>query len=288
MMPMNRESEDQAVEALIAASLSQLERDAPLTEEELGRYIDQRVTLISEDRSALEDSKEETMRAVEQILQSADLKNERESCSSKTKNSESAPFQVGKTAPSEFIEAILIAQLTRLLSSNEYPLGRFRYTKFAYFSHRKAEDDVCTKFLKKAAGPYSPAARYKGPEGIALRHGYIKWADPSKRTAFIVGDQIAKIDQYLSRYRVCLAVGWVVSHFRYTKNEDLELLSTVDFAAVELKKSGAAIDLEAVKKIIATDKEWAPKLNRAIFSNEKLHFALDKLQSLFPATYGAE
>ena len=101
----------------------------------------------------------------------------------------------------------------------------------------------------------------------------------------VCGQNIDKIDQYLSRYQVCGAIDWVVSKFKFRKNDDLELLATVDFACLDLLRSGVAVTAQAVKHIIATNQEWAPKLKREIFSDKKIADALLELQDIFPATY---
>lgn len=139
--------------------------------------------------------------------------------------------------------------------------------------------------MKKAAGPYSPWARYQGPEKIALTNGYVKRAKIGVYEGFVVGENIEKIDQYISRYPVCAALEWVVDKFRWRKNEELELLTTVDFAAVELKRGNAVVTWQAVKAIIAENREWAPKLDRAIFSDSNILEALTELRELFPATF---
>jgi hypothetical protein len=100
-----------------------------------------------------------------------------------------------------------------------------------------------------------------------------------------VGDNINKIDQYVSRYPVCAAVDWVVGHFRYKKNDELELFATVDFAALDLVKQAAPIIMENVKRIIAENREWKAKLQREIFSDANITRALAELRTLFPATY---
>jgi hypothetical protein len=193
--------------------------------------------------------------------------------------------QIQHRAQPEFVEAIAIAQVTRLHSDSEYPLGRKRCQKLTYFSHRKVEDDVTKQYLKKAAGPYSPWVRYQGPEKIALGNKYVKRAKIGVYDGFVVGENIDKIDQYVSRYPVCVALDWVVDKFRFRKNEELELLTTVDFAAVELKRGKTAVTWQAVKAIIAENREWAPKLDRAIFSDSNILEALTELRELFPATY---
>ena len=190
-----------------------------------------------------------------------------------------------RKASDEFVEAVLIAQFTREMSSPEFPLGHLRQNKLVYFAHRKTDEDVAKHFLKKAAGPYSQWATYKGPEGIAQRNGYVKTAKVGKRVGFLVGDNINKIDQYVTRYPVCAAVDWVVRHFRRTRNEDLELFATVDFAALDLVKHATPITMENVKRIIAENSEWKAKLQREIFSDANITRALAELRMLFPATY---
>lgn len=186
-------------------------------------------------------------------------------------------------APDQFVEAVLIAQFTREISP--FPLGHLRQNKLVYFAHRRADDDVTGRFSKLAAGPYSPWATYKGPEGIAQRNGYVRKGKVGNRTGFLVGDKIGDIDQYVSRYPACAAVAWVVSNFRFKKNEELELFATVDFAALELIQQHKTVTTESVKQIINTTKEWTAKLQREIFSDSKITEALTELRNLFPSTY---
>jgi hypothetical protein len=282
----NANTHDEAIEALIVASLRAPDKEADLTDEEIRRYVDQRVTLSSEDEAALESSKVDVMREIAGILQGSEA--DKADCAiSKPTAMSSKPSTPAKRSlpPEEFIEAVVIAQLTRLLSSPEYPLGRKRYQKLAYLSHRKAEDDVTQHFLKKAAGPYSPWARYQGPEKIALTNGYVRPAKVGVFEGLVVGANIDQIDAYLPRYPVCAAIDWAVGRFRKRKNDDLELLATVDFAALDLNQARTIVTVEAVKQIIATNKEWTAKLKREIFSDFNIVRALDELQALFPATY---
>ena len=164
-------------------------------------------------------------------------------------------------------------------------MGRMRYNKLAYLAHRKADDDVTQRYLKKAAGPYSPWSKYGGPEKIALKNGYIKNAKSGNYEGWIPGERVGDIDLYLPNYPVCSAVLWVVAKLHYKKKEELELLATVDFAALDLRTRGRDVTRETIKWIIATDKEWAPKLNRDIFSDENIEKALADLSGLFPSSY---
>jgi hypothetical protein len=286
MTPKNATAQEKAVEALIAASLRAPDMETEVTQDEISRYVDQRVTLSSEDRAALEQSKPGVMQAIKSIL----LGNEQEDHApaarpAKAERAEHFEPSHRRCASSEFVEAILIAQITRLVATPQYPLGHLRQNKMVYFAHRKAEEDVGEYFLKKAAGPYSPRATYQGPERIAQENGYVKKAKSGKFFGFIAGDNIDKIDRYISRHPVCATVDWVVGQFRYCNKEKLELLATVDFAAIELIQSKKVITMENVKVVIATTKEWTAKLGREIFSAENITQALSELRKLFPKTY---
>jgi len=188
--------------------------------------------------------------------------------------------QMATKASDEFVEAILISQLVHKTDTSRYPLGRFRYNKLAYFAHRKAGDNVNDIYLKKAAGPYSPWAKYKGPESIAVKNGYVKLANNSDNPGLLPGNKVADIGRYINRYPSVLAVDWVIDNFRYKKNEELELLSTVDYAMQDLARNKKDINMNSVKDIIASHKEWAPKLDRTTFSDENITKAISDLQSL--------
>lgn len=195
------------------------------------------------------------------------------------------PAKPARKTTDEFVEAVTIAYLTRQLFDPMFPLGRKRYNKFAYLAHRKADDDVAEFYLKKAAGPYSPWAKYQGPEKIALAKGYIKNAKVGELVGFAPGDKIAEIERYAPNYPICAAVDWVVKTFRYKKTDELELLATVDYAALDLLREKKPISLDAIKHIIATNKEWAAKLKREIFSDANITRALTELRTVFPGTY---
>jgi type I restriction enzyme S subunit len=75
-----------------------------------------------------------------------------------------------------------------------------------------------------------------------------------------------------------------MEQFRRTTNEELELLTTVDMAVVELKGAGKGVDVVGVKDILRADKEWQPKLGRPIFSDRNIARAIDKCKDLFEAS----
>ncbi len=187
-----------------------------------------------------------------------------------------------KAPNKEFIEALIIAALVRkLVDRPNFPLGAFRRQKFAYFAHRKAEHDVTAQYLKKAAGPYSPWTKYGGPEKIAQTNGYVVWEKSGSKEGFVPGPKIGEIDRYLPHQSIAPAIDWVVEKFHYVKNTQLELLSTVDFASEELRRVNRPVTVAEIRKLIAEDKEWAPKLDRELFSAAKVVEALRELESLF-------
>jgi type I restriction enzyme S subunit len=193
----------------------------------------------------------------------------------------------GKRSTSEhFKEAILIAALARALATLEFPLGRLRYNKLAYLVHRKTEHAVKEHYLKKAAGPYSPWAKYQGPEKIALQNGYIVRHKSGQHEGLIAGPKVEAIDSYLPRYDFSQTVGWVVNKFRYRKNDELELLTTVDFAVLDLITRSIPICVDNVKRVIAENSEWTPKLSRSIFSDSNIANAIAELRKHFPDIYG--
>lgn len=285
--PDNEGNDHAAIEALIAASLHLPGSDDAPSLEEISRYLDQKTTLTPDDSAALEKTKEDLIARAKDILQpSQKLQADKlEAVSRASSGTKSKKGNKTKQPSEEFVEAIVIALITRLHSSPEHPLGRKRYQKLAYLAHRNAEDNVQRHFLKKAAGPYSPWARYQWPENIAIKNGYVKRTKCGVFEGLVVGDNIGHIDLYTSHYSVCTSVNWVIQNFRYRKNDELELLATVDFAALDLRCANTAITLERIKHVIATNEEWKAKLKREIFCDVSIARALGELQNLFPTTY---
>lgn len=68
MTPKNVRAQDQALEALVAASLRCPDKLPEITENEIRRFVEQKITLSTEDEAALAKSKPGLMRAIESIL----------------------------------------------------------------------------------------------------------------------------------------------------------------------------------------------------------------------------
>ncbi len=178
-----------------------------------------------------------------------------------------------------FNEAVVIAVLADKFGSNEYPLGRKRYTKLSYLLHRYYQESI-SAYKKKAAGPYNPKTRYSGAEKIATNSQYICAHKNGKFTGFIASENIAKAYDYFNKWYGKEASAWL-EQFRRIRKDTLELWTTVDMAIVELNTNNTPINLESVKDIIAGNEEWKPKLKRSVFSDENIVKAIHKSQTLF-------
>ncbi len=187
--------------------------------------------------------------------------------------------QPAKPHSPAFNEAVVISMLAKQFGSDEYPLGRKRYTKLSYLLHRYHEK-AAEGYLKKAAGPYNPKTRYGGAEKIAINHGYIKEQTRGRFRGFIAGRDIGQAITYFEKWYGADAGHWL-EQFRYKSNDELELLATVDMAAKELRDQGLVVAVGSVKEVIAGDQEWKAKLSREIFSDDRIAEAIEQCQALF-------
>ena len=173
----------------------------------------------------------------------------------------------------------MIATLVKHFGGEDYPLGRKRYTKLSYLLHRRVEQQA-EGYLKKAAGPYNPQTKYGGPEKIAKHNGYItEHKGPKGHSGFIAADNIAQAEGYFEKWYGPEVIQWL-EQFRYKKNDDLEVLATVDMAAVELRAAGKSVDVAAVKDVIASHPEWEAKLDPPVFSDANIAEAIKQSDDL--------
>lgn len=182
--------------------------------------------------------------------------------------------QPKKEPSKEFKEAVLIACLTERFGSENYPLGRKRYTKLSYLFHRYSDNKI-QDYLRKAAGPYNPKTKYGGPEKIALTSKYIKdWKGEKGTTGFVFADKIDDAKKYFSNYWQIADLDWLVTEFKFKSNDELELLATVDNSLMELSKNKLEFTATNVLNIIKSEKEWEAKLERTIFSDANVEKAI--------------
>jgi hypothetical protein len=144
------------------------------------------------------------------------------------------------------------------------------------------ETDIRSKFIT----PVIPWTKLDGPQDIASTRGYVLDTKTDPLNGMVAGDYIAAVDEYMSDPLVGEAVDWVMKNFHFETNDSLELLTTVDFAAVGLRKEGKEISREAVKKVITNSKDWTAKLGWGLFSDEKIDGALKRLAGVFSEMYG--
>lgn len=179
-----------------------------------------------------------------------------------------------------FNEAVVISTLVSRFGKEDYPLGRKRYTKLSYLLHRRVERRA-EGYLKKAAGPYNPQTKYGGPEKIAKANGYILQHKGSKgHSGFIAADNIAQAEGYFEKWYGPDVLQWL-EQFRFKKNDDLEVLATVDMATVELHEAGTEVNVASVTSVIANHPEWEAKLDRAAFSDANIAAAIEVCGELF-------
>ena len=194
------------------------------------------------------------------------------------KKAESAP----KGHNQHYDDAIAISAIVNAFYDDRFILGRVKVQKLLYLLRRKQDADV-SAFKKKAAGPYNEEARYKGGESIAVKSGYIAVERSDKGSKFSKGSSIAAALKYVGNMQS--DIDWLLEKFKfYNTNKDtknLEVLATVDMAVCELKKDGKAINLDAVKGVIRSNKEWAPKLQKPYFTDAAINQAVIESKELF-------
>lgn len=177
-------------------------------------------------------------------------------------------------------DAVLIAAIVNAIYSDKYPLGRKKVQKLLYLVRRHQEASV-TCFKKKAAGPYDDEVRYKGGEPIAKTNKYIATKTNNAGTIFGKGENIEKALVYIEKWNMQSDIEWLVSQFKYTKVDQLELIATIDMARCDLEKEGIPVSLSTVKNLIATNKEWRAKLDKNYFDDLSIQRGIDESYKLF-------
>lgn len=180
----------------------------------------------------------------------------------------------------QFDDAVVIAAIVNEFYTDAIPLGRKKIQKLLYLLRRKQEADT-SAFKKKAAGPYADEVRYKGGEPIAVRNKYVAKKQGAKGTTFSKGEKIESALEYIEKWEMSDDINWLVSTFKYTKTNDLELFATIDMAICDLINSGEAVSVASIKNLIASNKEWKDKLSKTYFSDNDIARAIRFCQSTF-------
>ena len=177
-------------------------------------------------------------------------------------------------------DAVLIAAIVNAFYSDKYTLGRKKIQKLLYLVRRHQEVSIAC-FKKKAAGPYSDEIRYKGGEPIAKTNKYIKTQKNNFGTIFSAGENIDKALDYIAKWDMQFDIDWLISQFKYTKVDNLELIATIDMARCDLEKEGIPVSLSTIKHLIATNEEWKAKLKKDYFNDFSIQRGIEESYKLF-------
>lgn len=197
----------------------------------------------------------------------------------KDKDVKVVPIDKAKVQPKandEFKDAVLISMLAYKFGSNQYPLGAFRRQKLSYLFKRHNNLPI-DEYLKKAMGPYNSQMKYRGGEGIAIRNKYVKQIGSR---GLVATGSISKAEDYFNKYYGLESLSWLETNFKYTKNDDLEVIATVDYAIVDLKSQNKEITLDNIKSYIENNEEWKPKLQKDFFNDNAILKAMNTSRTL--------
>lgn len=157
MTPQKARADDKAIEALIGASMRTPGKETEVTDEEISRHVEQRVTLSAEDRAALDKSKPGLKQAIKEILRGKE--------------------QVGRehvkgrhTRGIYFRRAAFDAYIIHALP-NDDNLGRTKIEKITHLAEYHCGVDCEREPVRDAAGPVDYGSRRK-VESLAKKQGW--------------------------------------------------------------------------------------------------------------------
>jgi type I restriction enzyme S subunit len=170
-------------------------------------------------------------------------------------------------------DAVILVALVNSFGTEQHPFTAFDCQKFPYLFHRHIEG-VAKGYKKFAAGPYNPSLKYSTARPIALGKKYIRECMGFYK-GFVIDENAGEALGYFEKWHGEEPLKWL-EQFRYIKNrrDELELLTTVDMAMVELRNNKKPIIVSAVKEIIQNSDEWKAKLKREIFSDKNITRAI--------------
>jgi type I restriction enzyme S subunit len=183
-------------------------------------------------------------------------------------------------AKEAYRDAVIMVALVNAFGTEEHPFTAFDCQKFPYLFHRHVEG-AAKGYTKQAAGPYNADLKYRTARPIALKKNYVR-EHVGNYKGFVVSDDAQEALDYFAQWHGEEPLKWL-EQFRRIKDrrDELELLTTVDMAMVELREAGNPISLLTVKKIIQSSKAWRAKLKREIFSDANIIRAIRWSNDLF-------
>lgn len=180
-------------------------------------------------------------------------------------------------------EAVLAsAVVSSFFEDGGEPIGNFRLQKAVYFARRHLGDvTVDQEYLKKAAGPYNPAMKYSGGIAIAKSRDWIFETKGRYGFGHIPGSAFSEVPQLVNEFSFEEAVRWVREKFKRRRNEEWEILATVDFAVADMRNSCRSVSPASVLEYIASDAEWRPKIEKLSLNEDTIDLAGRELARLF-------
>jgi len=182
-------------------------------------------------------------------------------------------------------DAVILGVITELYATEQQPLAPFYAQKLPYLFHRHIEG-VAKGYYKLPAGPYNPSYKYRTALPIALKNKYVVGHKASfmghEYISLTVGEEILEAKRYFTQWHGEKPLEWL-KQFQDLQNRrnELELLTTVDMAMVELQRENKPINLFSVKELIQKSLIWKDKLKRSIFSDENIIRAIKWSNDLF-------
>ncbi len=182
-----------------------------------------------------------------------------------------------------FKEAVLVGAIIKAFyADGGQPLGNFRLQKGVYFARRfMGEQALEQEFLRKAAGPYNPSMRYSGGFSIALKKNWICPKTGEYGKGHAPGKSASEMDEWIEKYQLAKPAAWVHDKFKFRKNDQWELLATIDYAILALKAQGADPSPANILEYISNDEEWHPKIEKLRLTEATIQNAMVELQTLF-------
>ncbi|MDR0573692.1 MAG: restriction endonuclease subunit S [Tannerella sp.] len=192
---------------------------------------------------------------------------------------ELAPKQ-SKTHSKGYDDAVILATLVNAFGTEEYPFTAFDCQKFPYLLHRYIEG-VAANYSKFAAGPYNPLLKYQTARPIALKKKYIR-EHTGRYKGLVTDANVQEAVGYFTAWYGNEPLEWI-KQFRFISNRknELELLTTVDMAIVDLQNDNMSVTMQSIKDLIKGSPVWKDKLKRPIFSDDNIERAIKWSYKLF-------
>lgn len=173
-----------------------------------------------------------------------------------------------------FRDAIIFSYYVNMASTPTFYPTHIRAVKNIYFADRFVGIDPTKKYTEQRFGPYAPKSTYAGGEKIALGKKYVQRI----KGGFMPGEKISEIKKYT--YQELGAVDKVLLFLKFKKDDELELLATIDFIIYKKLQSNEKSTANSVLDYIQSSNVWKEKIDRLQLTLEKVNGAISILREL--------